>query len=80
MNIEQLQAFLGWCAVLNYGVLLFATVMLLGFRNYFKQLCSTVYKIDSAEFEKIYFQFLAAYKGLTIIFNIVPYIVLRFMF
>ena len=79
MNIETLTTFLGWCALINYALLIVATVVFAAFREPMSGIYSKLFGVASADFGREYLRYLAYYKILVIVFNLVPWIVLRFL-
>lgn len=79
LNIPVLANFLGWCTVINFAMLAFATISLMILQNWIANLHSAWFGIDRKDLPKLYFRFLANYKLLIIVFNFVPYIALRVM-
>lgn len=77
--IELVREFLAWCSVINIGMLLLSTIMLLFMRDWVITIHAKMTGVSEAELPRIYLEFLGNYKMLIIIFNIVPYIVLRIM-
>ena len=69
--------FLGWSTVINSGFLLFATFALVVFRPSIQSLHSRLVSVPSDELPALYFSYLGNYKLLIIVFNLVPYLVLR---
>lgn len=78
-DLEILTTFLGWCSIINIGLLLFYTVWLMAFQNFTKKAHSALLGIDQDILDPIYFQYLANYKLAVLIFNIVPYLALKIM-
>ena len=78
-DIVTITGFLGWCAVINMGLLMFYTVWLRVFRDFTKRVHSKLLGVDPDRLDVIYFQYLANYKLAVIVLNIVPYIALRIM-
>jgi hypothetical protein len=76
-NIQIITEFLGWCTVINYGVLLFSTIMIVGVGDWAKSIHSKLFKISKEQLDPMYFNFLANYKLAIFIFNLVPYIALK---
>lgn len=76
-NLNVLTAFLGWCSVINIAILLFTTVVLAFCGGFVKSLHSKLFNINLSELEVVYFKYLANYKILILIFNLVPYLALR---
>ena len=79
MTIEQLTVLLGWCTLLNAIFLIVTTI---GFKlagNKVVEIHGRMFGVDTAELSKIYFTYLANFKMLVILFNLVPYIALLIM-
>ncbi len=77
MTIIELTAFLGCMTVINIGILLFAAIVIILFRNSITKLHSKLFSVHQEDLSKIYFKFLGQYKCLIIVFNLVPYIALH---
>ena len=79
MTIDTLTTFLGWCSVINIGVLLFSTLMMIVVRDFAIKLHSSLFGVNPEELPLIYLQYLGNYKIAIIVLNIVPYIALKVM-
>ena len=79
MTIDTLTTFLGWCSVINIGVLLFSTLMMIVVRDFAIKLHSSLFGVNPKELPLIYLQYLGNFKIAIIILNIVPYIALKVM-
>ena len=79
MTIDTLTTFLGWCSVINIGVLLFSTLMMIVVRDFAIKLHSSLFGVNPEELPITYLQYLGNYKIAIIILNIVPYIALKLM-
>ena len=79
MDLESLRAFLGWCAVFNIGFLLLSTLAVAAAGPLARKLHRVLFPLTDEELSRAYFQYLAQYKLLLLVFNIVPYLVLRFV-
>ena len=77
MTFEQLTAFLGWCTAINVGVLLLATLMLILMKDFTARVHGALFPLPRQVLEEQYFQYLAQYKILILVFNLVPYLALR---
>jgi len=75
-DLQTIREVLGWCAVINIGILLFAALFLLVAKRPIKAIHARVWDLSEEELPRIYFQFLAQYKTLIWIFNITPYFAL----
>ncbi len=76
MTIEQMTHFFGWCLLINSVVLLITTVGFKLARKKVVDIHSQMFGVESSELSKIYFKYLANYKLLVIVFNLVPFITL----
>ena len=77
MNVEQLTTALGWMGAINFSLLILSSVMLLLCRAWVLSIHSKMFGLSKAELNKAYFNYLANYKILVLIFFVVPYFVLR---
>ena len=78
-TLTTLREFLGWCTVLNFGLLLFATVMLSAFRGFAMSIHAKLTGVDEAELPRAYFDYLANYKLGVLLLNAAPYAALVIM-
>mgnify|MGYP001550710958 CR=1 FL=1 len=78
-SVEALTSFLGWCTVINTGVLALAVVLLLLLRGPIAKLHGRMFALSDAEMSNAYVQYLAQYKIAIFIFNLVPYLALKIM-
>ncbi len=79
MTLDQLTVFFGWMAVVNIVLLLFMTLWLMLFRGWSKSIHSSMFAVPADALDVIYFRYIAAFKILTIIFSITPWIALKLM-
>ncbi len=77
MNLETLTEFFGWMTLVNMGLLMFSTVILLLLRGVAIKMHSKMFSLDAKELNRAYFQYLGNFKILVIAFNLTPYIVLK---
>ena len=78
-SVETLREFLGWCSVINIGVLLLSSTMVVLMRGWLVNIHARMTGMNEEELPVLYFQILGNYKMLIILLNIVPYIALRIM-
>ncbi len=78
-NLEMFTTLLGWCSIINIGVLCFSTVVLMVFRDSIVPIHAKIFDLDEAELSKIYFWYLALYKIATLVFSVAPYVALKIM-
>ena len=79
MNIETIREFLGWCTVINFGLMALVVVKLLLVRDWASRVHAKMFGFDEGSVREAYFQFVAYYKIAIIVFNLVPYIALTIM-
>jgi hypothetical protein len=78
MDQQQLVSFLGWATLWNFVFLGFCAVLIVPFRETFSGWHARMFGIEASQVRVIYFQFLAFYEVLVLVFFAVPYLVLRF--
>ena len=74
---ELIQAFLGWCSIINIGLLLFSAIFVILLRDQVSTLHAKIFNLNKEDVFRAYFQYLAQYKILIIVLNIVPYFALK---
>ena len=79
MTVEMLTTILGWCLAINIGLLVFAAVAVMGFRNLVLHLHGKLFGLSDDDLVRAYFQYLANYKIAIIVFNLVPYVALKLL-
>lgn len=77
MEIVFITSFLGWCTLVNFALLLLTTILLFLLNDFIGEIHSRMTGIEPEKLKTLYFQYLAHYKILIIVFNLVPYIVLK---
>ena len=78
-SIEAMREFFGWCAVINIGLLILATIKLFLFRGPISSIHAKMFNMEKSDLSRAYVQFLAQYKIVILVFSIVPYFALRIM-
>lgn len=78
-SIETIREFLGWCSVINIGLLLLTSLTIIIMRSWIVRIHANLTGVSQAELPRIYLEFLGNYKMLVIVFNLVPYIALSIM-
>ena len=76
MDIESLRAFLGWCALINMGVLVFTFVMIVSARDLIYRVYGRWFPMPRETFHEEMFRLLGIHKLLVSMFTVVPYIAL----
>lgn len=76
MSIEILRDVLGWCAVINYGVLLLWFLFFLFAHDWMHRFHGRWFRLPVEQFDTIHYAAMAIYKIGIILFNLVPYVAL----
>lgn len=79
MAIETLTTFLGWCLIINVGLLLFSALMIMFASKKISNIHSRMFGLEAADLRLSYFQYLGHYKIAILVFNLVPYIALKIL-
>ena len=79
MNIETLQTFLGWNLVIHLGMLLLVVVLLTLGKGWVVNMHQKFFDLSKEQLSCSYFNFIAIYKLLLMVFVVVPYVVIRFL-
>ena len=80
MSIEDVTRLLGWCAALNYSVLLIWFLLFVSARNWLRKLYGRWFTLSDQQFDSIHYAGMGFYKMFTAFFNLVPYLVLHALF
>jgi len=78
-SIETITEFLGWCSVINIGLLILASIFLVIVRGPISKIHTKMFGLSEADISRAYFQYLAQYKIAILVFNLVPYVALKIM-
>lgn len=79
LSTETLIQFFGWASVINLVLLSVSVIAIILWRHPICRLHQQLFKISETELMPIYFKFLAQYKLLIILLNLVPYFTLKLM-
>lgn len=79
LEINVLTELLGWCSVLNLGLLALSTILISMLRPQIISFHSRVSALSEKELNIAYFRYLSHYKIVTIVFNVIPYFSLKMM-
>ena len=79
MTLDMARDFLGWCALINYGVLIFWVLLIKLARGWMLRQCGRWYHLSVEQFDQINYTGVLFYKTGIIFFSLVPYVVLRIL-
>jgi len=77
MNIDVIMAVLGWCTLINFGLLIWWFLFLVVAHEWTLQLHTKWFRISPENFDAIHYSLMGVFKIGVIIFNLVPYLALR---
>ena len=75
--IETWTTFLGWATLFHFVLLGVIALAVLILRKWMMGIHGRMFDLDEATLNQQYFQYIAQYKILVIVFFLVPYLVLR---
>lgn len=78
-SIENLIDFFGWCSLINFGILLFSTFVVKLYLGPIGNLHAKIFNLKKEQLPLTYYGYLAVYKIMILIFNLVPYLALKIM-
>ena len=78
-SLETLASFLGWCSLINIGLLAFTTLIIKVASDPITRIHSRMFGVPKDQLPLTYYGYLALYKIVILVFNLVPYIALRIM-
>jgi hypothetical protein len=78
-SLETLVTFLAWCTTINLAILVLTALLLLVVRRPLAGLQARMFGLSEADISRAYFQYLAQYKIVFLVFNLAPYLALRIM-
>ncbi len=76
MTIDLLRSVLGWCAVINIGILLWWFIFFVYGHDLIYRIHSRWFKIPVETFNAIHYAAMAFYKLIVVVFIVIPYFVL----
>jgi len=78
-SIETLATFLGWCTVINIGILLFHLLIGGLFHEGVGEFKATIFGVTKEQAKATFFRVHEQYRLLVAVLNLVPYIALKLM-
>ena len=76
-TLEIFVVLLGWCTVINIGLLMVASIFLVLMRGPISRIHAKMFGLNEVDLSRAYFQYLAQYKIAIFVLNLVPYIALK---
>ncbi|MEM9469324.1 MAG: DUF6868 family protein [Pseudomonadota bacterium] len=79
MGLELLTHFFGWCLVINLILLAISSISIIFYKDLAMGFHKKMFDVDDAFLTQSYFNYLARFKMMIIVFNLTPYLVLHFV-
>lgn len=79
MSVEALKKFLMWCTLLNAGLLLTSFLVSAFAMDWIHNMHGRWFPMQKETFAVVLYAYIAAYKLLVLVFNVVPWIALSIM-
>jgi hypothetical protein len=77
MESKKLQEVLGWCAAINFGLLIFSGFIFIFAHNWLYEIQYYFIPVSVETFDALWWLSLMLYKLLIFVFNFIPYFALR---
>ena len=78
LTIENIRILLGWCSVINTVILLVWFLAFVFAHDLIFKIHTQWFKISEERFDEIHYTMMGYYKLAVMLFNLLPYLVLRF--
>lgn len=78
-SIETLATFIGWCAVINIGIILVALAFFSVAREWMVRISVKIFDVSDDEAKVTLFRVFQQYRIAVVVFNVVPYFALKLM-
>ena len=79
LTISKLTEFLGWASVTNVGLLILTFLVVTLLRSTILQIHSKMFGLSEEDLVRAYFQYMAQYKIVVLVFFLTPYVALKLM-
>ena len=78
ITVENLRILLGWCSAINTVILLVWFLAFVYARDQIFQMHNKWFKLSEERFDEVHYTMMGYYKIVWILFNLLPYLVLKF--
>lgn len=79
ITIDVMREFFGWCSVVSMCLMIFTMILLFIIKGMAWKMHAKMFNIEESDIRLAYYRYLGHFKIAIIVFNLVPYIVLRIM-
>jgi hypothetical protein len=77
MSIELTRSFLLWCTVINYVILLVWLLVFMLAHDWMRRFHGRWFRLSDEQFDSLHYIGMSIYKIGILLFNLVPFVVLR---
>jgi hypothetical protein len=77
MTLETIRDALGWCSVINIGLLLFWLLWFMLGHDFIFRFHQKWFKLSKEQFDAIHYALMGVFKIGIFLFNVIPYFALR---
>ena len=77
MTMETVSVFLGWCTIINVGILIWWFLFVTVAQDFTYRCHRRLFKISLGAFNAIHYGGMAVFKFGVLLFNLVPYLALK---
>ena len=79
MTIESARAFLLWCTIINYGILLTWFLVFVFARDWIQRVHSRWFHLSHEQFDALHYIGMSVFKIGIMLFNLVPFVALSIL-
>jgi hypothetical protein len=76
MTLEMVRSFFLWCAIINFGVLMYWFLVFAFARDWLHRVHGRWFRLSVEQFDAVHYVGLTVFKVGVILFNLVPYVAL----
>lgn len=77
MSFELTRDILGWCTLINMGLLLWWFLAFVFMRDLVKRIHGKWFHLSDESFDKLHYAGMTLFKIFVLVFNLVPYLAMR---
>ena len=79
MTLDQIKELFKWMTLINIGILIFSTIMIVLLKSFIAEFHGKLFGIGPDAIASITYGYLGLLKALILVFNLVPYLALEIL-
>ena len=79
LTLQDLTELLGWVSIVNISLLVLAAISLMTIKQKIVPIHAKMFGLSEDDLLRAYFQYLAQFKIVVLVFNVAPYLALKLM-